>query len=172
MHRATWLAVSALVITLSSSDAATGQPKVVAPAPAAPFTATVRVLEIATSVEARAVIDRFDVTKRLVWRTAADDAVYQGTPESILKLKLRVEGAQAAADLMGVLVRASEEDPALGRPPMISVALPSVTYRGVVESLSTRCDPKQCEAELVVLQAQRALARTPVAEDPARSPGF
>jgi hypothetical protein len=176
MHRAKWFAVLALTLVLAQSDAASGQPKATQI-----LTATIRVLEVTGSPESRAMVDRFEASKRVAWRTGAgEEAIYQGTQESILKMKVHAEGP-AGGDLVGALMRASEEDPQLGRPPMLWVSIPSMTFRGVLESVATRCDPKQCEAEIVVIQAQRALARAPqpasgtgagTYEDPARSPGF
>jgi hypothetical protein len=178
MRGRNWFALSVLTAALVASAPAVGQPS--APAanaaqaaapPKNPLLATIRIVE-STPIEARAIVDRVDVERRLAWRGGADEAVYQGTPESLVRLKLRADGAQAGAELVGALVRASEEDLQLGRPPMIAIAIPPAMFRGVVESLTSRCDAKQCEADVVLLQTQRASARAPGTEDAARSPGF
>lgn len=164
-----WLALSMAAGLLVAPSAASGDPK-----PHAQI-ATVRILEGTQGAQAEvsASVERFEITKRLSWRGSAEDAVYVGAAESALKMKLHVEGGQAGAEMVGTLFRASEEDPTLARPPMISVSTNTMVFRGVVESLATSCDAKQCEAELTVIRAQRALARAGASsDDPARSPGF
>lgn len=174
MRGAKWLSVSALAMVLVGSHAASGQPK-----STQMLGATLRVLEVTGNAETRALVDHFEVQKRVSWRSnGSEEAVYQGTQESILRMKLHAEGA-SGAELVSLLMRATDEDPQLARPPMLSVAIPSLTFRGVLESAITRCDARQCEAEIVVMQAQRALARVQAPpppqspyEDPSRSPGF
>jgi hypothetical protein len=176
MRGVQWLALSVLATALAFSNLASGDPKpdsaAAEKARAAGMPLTLRFLEGAPG-EVQASAERFDVTRRLGWRTGPEETMFVGIPESLLKLKLRAEGARASVDLMGTLVRATEEDAQLGRPPMIAVTIQSLTFRGVVESLATNCDAKQCEADVVVLLAPRAVTRSSATrDDPARSPGF